>query len=232
MRAEAAARQRKHELENEERKLTDEQRREKLEAKKAKEENKGLIGAAFKCVFRRAQRDLQLTTCPCRIKYLVNGAHRFKIRRNAEQLGLNGLLLFHADFAMVYVEGSAAAIKKYKRLMLARIDWTEEARPKPLVGSVGGGEGMDVDPVLLGSVEDDEEPATGNVSTWEPMQPHPETMADNRCELVWEGEVQEKHFRSFRYRNIEADREAREMLGKAQEGLWDLTKRWIWEGVD
>jgi U4/U6 small nuclear ribonucleoprotein PRP3 len=162
----------------------------------------------------------------------VNGAHRFKIRRNAEQLGLNGLLLFHADFAMVYVEGSANAIKKYKRLMLSRVDWTEEARPKPLVASAGGGEGMDVDPVLLGSVEDDDEPSNANASSWEPMQAHPETMADNRCELVWEGEVQEKHFRSFRYRNIEADREAREMLGKAQEGLWDLTKRWIWEGVD
>jgi U4/U6 small nuclear ribonucleoprotein PRP3 len=163
----------------------------------------------------------------------VNGAHRFKIRRNAEQLGLNGLLLFHADFAMVYVEGSANAIKKYKRLMLSRIDWTEEARPKPLVASAGGsGEGMDVDPVLLGSVDDDDEPSNANASSWEPMQAHPETMADNRCELVWEGEVQEKHFRSFRYRNIEADREAREMLGKAQEGLWDLTKRWIWEGVD
>lgn len=172
----------------------------------------------------------------CRIKYLVNGAHRFKIRRNAEQLGLNGLLLFHADFAMVYVEGSANAIKKYKRLMLSRIDWTEEARPKPLVGTSGGGEGMDVDPVLIGggAGDSDAEDAGGNAnrSSWEPMQAHPETMADNRCELVWEGEVQEKHFRSFRYRNIEADREAREMLGKAREGLWDLAKRWIWEGVD
>jgi U4/U6 small nuclear ribonucleoprotein PRP3 len=170
-----------------------------------------------------------------RIKYLVNGAHRFKIRRNAEQLALNGLLLFHADFAMVYVEGSANAIKKYKRLLLSRIDWTEEARPKPLVGTSGGGEGMDVDPVLIGggaADQDDDDNGNANKSSWEPMQAHPETMADNRCELVWEGEVEEKHFRSFRYRNIEADREAREMLGKAREGLWDLAKRWIWEGVD
>ncbi|KAJ9116057.1 hypothetical protein QFC20_000729 [Naganishia adeliensis] len=217
VRAEAAARQNNHERDNAERKLTDEQRREKLEMKKAKDETKGLVGAAFK------------------IKYLVNGAHRFKIRRNAEQLALNGLLLFHADFAMVYVEGSANAIKKYKRLLLSRIDWTEEARPKPLVGTSGGGEGMDVDPVLIGGGagdEDDEDNGNANRSSWEPMQAHPETMADNRCELVWEGEVEEKHFRSFRYRNIEADREAREMLGKAREGLWDLAKRWIWEGVD
>jgi U4/U6 small nuclear ribonucleoprotein PRP3 len=50
VRAEAAGRQRKHEEENEARKLTDEQRREKLEQKKVKEEHKGLVGAAFKCV--------------------------------------------------------------------------------------------------------------------------------------------------------------------------------------
>jgi U4/U6 small nuclear ribonucleoprotein PRP3 len=171
-----------------------------------------------------------------RIKYLVNGAHRFKIRKNAEQLGLNGLLLFHADFAMVYVEGSAIALKKYKRLLLSRIDWTEEARPKPLFASAGGGEGMDVDALIGDGAAEDGDDATGAGANggggWQPIQSRPETMADNRCELVWEGEVQEKHFRSFRYRNIEVDREAREMLGKAREGLWDLTKRWIWEGVD
>jgi U4/U6 small nuclear ribonucleoprotein PRP3 len=58
VRAEAAARQRKHEYENEERKLTDEQRREKLEAKKAKEENKGLIGAAFKYVLAHSVKSM------------------------------------------------------------------------------------------------------------------------------------------------------------------------------
>ncbi|KAJ9118211.1 hypothetical protein QFC22_004117 [Naganishia vaughanmartiniae] len=217
VRAEAAGRQRRHEEENEARKLTDEQKREKLEQKKVKEEHKGLVGAAFK------------------IKYLVNGAHRFKIRKNAEQLALNGLLLFHSDFAMVYVEGSAIAMKKYKRLLLSRIDWTEEARPKPLFASAGGGEGMDVDALAGDAAADDGDDATGANGSgqgWQPIQSRPETMADNRCELVWEGEVQEKHFRSFRYRNIEVDREAREMLGKAREGLWDLTKRWIWEGVD
>lgn len=52
VRAEAAARQNKHERENAERKLTDEQRREKVEMKKVKDETKGLVGAAFKYVQR------------------------------------------------------------------------------------------------------------------------------------------------------------------------------------
>jgi U4/U6 small nuclear ribonucleoprotein PRP3 len=36
---------------NAERKLTDDQRREKVENKKMEEEKKGIIGAVFKCVY-------------------------------------------------------------------------------------------------------------------------------------------------------------------------------------
>lgn len=200
VKAEAAARLRKHEEANAARQLTDEQRREKLERKMIKEETRGIVGAAFK------------------IRYLVNGAHRFKIRSNAEQLGLHGLLLFHRDFALVYVEGSSAALKKYKRLMTVRIDWTEEARPKAQEP-----EGMQDNE----QDEDDEEDARPR--SWQPVQERPESLADNRCEIVWEGEVPEKSFRSFRYRNVETDREAKEVLGKQREGVWDLSKRWIWE---
>jgi len=48
VKAEAAARIRKHEQTNAERALTEEEKREKLEQKKAKEENKGIFGCAFK----------------------------------------------------------------------------------------------------------------------------------------------------------------------------------------
>lgn len=48
VKAEAQARLRKHEQTNAERALTDEQRREKVEAKKVKEEGKGVYGCAFK----------------------------------------------------------------------------------------------------------------------------------------------------------------------------------------
>lgn len=203
VKAEAAARLRKHEEANAARQLTDEQRREKLERKKVKEETRGIVGAAFK------------------IRYLVNGAHRFKIRSNAEQLGLHGLLLFHRDFALVYVEGSSAALKKYKRLMTVRIDWTEEARPKAQEP-----EGMQDEPQQQ---EDEDEDEEVRPRAWQPIQERPESLADNRCEIVWEGEVPEKSFRSFRYRNVETDREAKEALGKQREGVWDLSKRWIWE---
>lgn len=48
VRREVAARLEKHERENLDRQLTDEQRREKKEVKKVKEEGKGLGGVAFK----------------------------------------------------------------------------------------------------------------------------------------------------------------------------------------
>jgi U4/U6 small nuclear ribonucleoprotein PRP3 len=50
VRREVAQRKHGHEKMNAERKLTDEQRREKLEAKKADEEKKGIYGAVYKYV--------------------------------------------------------------------------------------------------------------------------------------------------------------------------------------
>lgn len=48
VRREVAMRKHNHEKMNAERKLTDEQRREKVETKKVEEERKGLVGAVFK----------------------------------------------------------------------------------------------------------------------------------------------------------------------------------------
>lgn len=153
-----------------------------------------------------------------RIKYLVNGAHKFKVKRTADQLALHGLLIFHADFALVYVEGSVASLKKYKRLLTVRIDWTEEARPKTIET-----DGMDVE-------NEDEQETEAVQSVWQPMQEMPDSLEENTCEIIWEGEVAEKNFRSLRYLNAESDKQAKEALG-AKSGIWDLAKRWIWEDV-
>ena len=50
VRREVAMRKHQHEKMNAERKLTDDQRREKVETKKMKEEKKGIFGSVFKCV--------------------------------------------------------------------------------------------------------------------------------------------------------------------------------------
>ena len=50
VRREVAMRKHTHEKMNAERKLTDKQRREKVESKKVEAEKKGIFGAVFKCV--------------------------------------------------------------------------------------------------------------------------------------------------------------------------------------
>lgn len=51
VRREVAIRKHGHEKMNAERKLTDDQRREKIETKKVEEEKKGIYAAVFKCAF-------------------------------------------------------------------------------------------------------------------------------------------------------------------------------------
>ncbi|KDR81361.1 hypothetical protein GALMADRAFT_59902 [Galerina marginata CBS 339.88] len=125
VRREVAMRRHTHEKMNSERKLTDEQRREKLAAKKADEDRKGIFGAVFK------------------ILTLSDPSHQFKVRKNADQLNLTGVCILNPGFSLVYVEGAAKFVRNYKRLMMLRIVWTEAARPRAGAEDMGGtGEGQ------------------------------------------------------------------------------------------
>ncbi|KAK1832087.1 pre-mRNA processing factor 3-domain-containing protein [Podospora conica] len=108
--AEIAERFDKHMEANEERKLTKEQRHEKLAAQQAKDRARGIHMLVFK------------------IKSLANGQHRFKINRNAEWNALSGVCVMNPSFNLVIVEGGEHSINEYKKLMLRRIKW-EEALP-------------------------------------------------------------------------------------------------------
>lgn len=63
VRREVAMRKHAHEKMNVERKLTDEQRREKIETKKVEEEKKGIYGAVFK--YATLEYYFAYTTHPC-----------------------------------------------------------------------------------------------------------------------------------------------------------------------
>lgn len=104
---EIAARFEKHMQANEERKLTKEQRHEKLSANQAKDAARGIHMVVFK------------------IGSLINGQHRYKININATQNGLCGVCIMHPRFSLVIVEGGEHSINNYKKLMTRRIDWTE-----------------------------------------------------------------------------------------------------------
>lgn len=158
------------------------------------------------------------------MKTLSDPSHRFKVRKNAEQLNLSGLCIFHPSFSMVYVEGATKYIRNYKRLMLHRIQWTEAARARgeeevELEGEPGEGENGETattsaSRAALSSASGPEgEYGAGSLE-------------DNRCDLIWEGQIRERAFKAFRPRSCPTDAAAKEALGVKMVGYWDQAKNW------
>ncbi|KAJ6571822.1 PRP3-domain-containing protein [Mycena capillaripes] len=201
IRREVAMRKHGHEKMNAERKLTDEQRREKVETKKAEEDKRGIYGAVFK------------------IKNLSDRAHRFKVRKNAEQLNLTGLCIFNPHFSMVYVEGAAKFIKKYKRLMMDRIAWTEAARPR-------GAEEVVLENPNPDAEDGEDAVASGSGAVRATEEGGAMSLEDNKCYLVWEGMLRDRSFSEFNARSCPTDGAAKELLGEKLKGYWDQAKNW------
>ncbi|TRX92796.1 hypothetical protein FHL15_006202 [Xylaria flabelliformis] len=184
---EIADRHAKHMETNEDRKLTKEQRHEKLARNQEKDLAKGVHMLAFK------------------VTSLVNGQHRFKINKNAEQNDLKGIVIMHPKQSLIIVEGGEHSIKQYKKLMLNRIDWTENAPPR-------------------------DRAAAQNDSTrdWLKAEDEKEELKDlalNKCQLLFEGEVKSRAFHAFKSRVCETDAEARQALSRAKlESFWNMAK--------
>ena len=108
---EIADRKQKHDDVNEDRKLTKEERVEKLERQQAEDEAKGIQIRVYK------------------IESLANGKHRYQIEVNAKQQKLTGVCIMHPKMNLVVVEGGEHSIRFYDKLMQNRIRWQEmEAR--------------------------------------------------------------------------------------------------------
>ncbi|KAF4120986.1 U4/U6 small nuclear ribonucleoprotein PRP3 [Geosmithia morbida] len=184
---EIAERHEKHVDANEERKLTKEQKQERLVAKQHKDAEKGIHVLVF------------------RINSLANGQHRYKIGVNAEQLALTGTCIMHPKLNLVIVEGGEHSINKYKKLMLNRIDWTENvpSREKEKV----------------------QKQAVRDWLVAENERGELKDMSLNECKLIFEGEQKERGFRKWGSRVCETDSEARDSLARAKmDGFWSLAK--------
>lgn len=180
-----AQRHENHVKTNEERKLTTEQRHAKLEAQKQKDAAKGLYLAVFK------------------INTLAYGKHRYQIDQNAKQLALTGITIFNPKMCLVIVEGGIHSINKYKKLLLQRIQWTDNAVPSEIQAQKQASE-----PKWMRSVDEN-----GVVKDH----------SHNRCILVFEGEIKEKSFRKWGSRVVESDGEARAILARSKiDSLWAL----------
>lgn len=113
-RAREAVQERKeaHQQDNESRKLTSEQRYEKFVAKLEREKEKAVFSAVF------------------RVEDFSDNRHKFLVNYNAKKLQLSGMVIFNEKFNLIVVEGGALAIRKFTRLLIERIKWTEAAEPR------------------------------------------------------------------------------------------------------
>ncbi|KAB8265269.1 pre-mRNA processing factor 3-domain-containing protein [Aspergillus pseudonomiae] len=186
---EIAERRTKHEEANEERKLTKEERRDKLARQQEKDAEKGILMSVY------------------RIDSLANGRNRFKISRNAEQNALTGVCVMHPKFNLVIVEGGSHSINNYRKLMLNRIDWTENAGPNAVR------EGNREAQVSWLAAEDEQ---TGDLKD----------LSSNTCSLLWEGQVKARAFRKWLGARVcETDSQAKDVLARAKlENFWALGK--------
>ncbi|KAJ4312378.1 U4/U5/U6 small nuclear ribonucleoprotein prp3, partial [Neodidymelliopsis sp. IMI 364377] len=182
-----AQRQHDHEEANEDRKLDKDQRHAKLQTNQDKDAQKGL----YLCVFK--------------VGTLAFGKHRYQIDQNAKQHALTGMTLFNPDLNLVIVEGGLHSIEKYKKLMLQRIKWSENAEPTEIQA-----EKQASDPQWMKSVD-----ADGT------LKDH----SHNKCTLLFEGEVKNRAFRKWGSKMCETAGEAREVLARSKlDSLWALAK--------
>ncbi len=186
---EIAEREQKHLEANAARKLTKEAAHEKLAEKQEKDAAKGIHVSVYK------------------IDSLANGRHRFKIAKNAEQHSLTGICIQHPRFSLVIVEGGEHSIAMYKKLMLQRIDWTENNSAPTAAVREGNKEAL----VEWLRAENEK----GELKD----------LGTNTCTLVWEGEQKSRAFRKWGSRVCETDAAAKEALRRAKmESFWTLAK--------
>ncbi|KAL3475908.1 U4/U6 small nuclear ribonucleoprotein [Aspergillus californicus] len=186
---EIADRREVHEAANEERKLTKEERHEKLARQQDQDAEKGVFMTVY------------------RIDSLANGRHRFKISKNAEQNALTGVCVMNPKFNLVIVEGGTHSLNNYKKLMMNRIDWTENVGP----GAVREGN-REAQAAWLAA----EDEKTGELKD----------LSSNECTLIWEGQVKGRAFRKWLGARVcESESKAKDVLTRAKlENFWVLAK--------
>lgn len=108
--------------------------------------------------------------------------------------------------------------------MLTRIQWTEPAAARST--AVG-----DEDAADEKEAQEAEESnlATQNNTPEEPEMDSEVSLADNRCDKIWEGPLRDRAFKSFKAKSCPTDTLAKDALGVKWIGQWDLAKNFVAE---
>lgn len=183
VRTQIKERQEKHQENNEARKLSKEERKQKEKDKVEKDKDQGLHAVVF------------------RVLNMKNPSLRFKVSINAKQLSMTGTMVVFQSCNVVVVEGGAKAIRKYKKLMLRRINWKEATEKKE----------KDEDKIEKQSSISLQ---TSNDETEKNLQP---------CALVWEGAISCGNFEEFSQNSFHTERLCRKHFREHHvEHYWDL----------
>jgi len=211
VRKEMAERTERHHQRNQARKLTPTERSEKKR--------------------RKLIEDTKFSTSVAVFKVLeLNTRNRHKIDKAAQLNYLTGCCINGPTFILVVVEGGPKGLKRYKKLMLRRIKWNAEEE-----------EGTHKEKSETGPIpENPEEPKTNTNNN--PPKPEEVTKMDeigtifnetkkieNRCDLIWEGEVRIAAFNDFQMRPYQtSELLIRKFLtDRGCVHYWDLAKNFI-----
>lgn len=133
-----------------------------------------------------------------RVQSLDHGKHIFQVKKNAFDRSITGLILHYQSFNLVVAEGGAQQLKEYRHLLMQRVDWKNKA------GELSKGKQVEG--------EEEQEPIFINLS-------------DNKCEIIWEGEIKTRGFHGFRERHCDNDADAkRELAIGNADHYWALAK--------
>ena len=213
---EIAERAQKHEEMNEGRKLSKEERQEKLDAKKAKDLEKGVVLTVYK------------------IESLANGRHFFKVQKNMEQVGGLGLILSSPKFSLVLCEAGQRGTQLYKKLILHRIDVSRPLSPSAYSLDVNN-QRHSLTPFPYppaqwtenspSQVREGNKRATAAWLQAEDEAGNIKDLSTNKAQLIFEGEERGTTFRKVAAKTAETDKEAMDILQKTKmASFWTLAK--------
>lgn len=187
VRKQVEERRRKHEMNNLVRKKTKVEKREKEREKLEKDRQEGTMAAVY------------------RVVSMDHPQHRFKVDVSARQLSLTGTLLLFPNMNVVVVEGGRKALRKYKKLMLRRIDWDAEVNHNH-------------DVTQTKEVEMEDTSKGFNAETGKGRE-----RKTNKCVMVWEGPISTQAFSEFSTVRPRSSKECKEVFRRRNvEHYWDL----------
>ena len=115
---------------------------------------------------------------------------------------------------LVVIEGGPRSIKRFKRLMLRRIDWNSKVKHKKPASS-------DMqDDIPMTSADHAE---NGKEDEDDDQDDKIKSSKDRRCHLIWEGIQKKKSFEKWRIVEIRSENEARRLLSdKSCDQFWNM----------